>query len=84
VPVNAYAYEQNGSRTPLVDHIEVWDNTHGVTFGESTTGAGVNSLFINRTVTLPKPGAHQLAMNDIDPTDGYKAIHTTYINVTVK
>jgi hypothetical protein len=83
VPVSAYAYEQSGLSTPLVDHLEVWDNTHGVKLGESATGLGVNSLFINQTVTLPKAGTYQLAISDIN-TNGYKAIHTTYVNVTVK
>ena len=83
VRINAYAYEQNGSSTPLVDHLEVWDNTHGVKLGQSPTGLGVNSLFINQTVILPRPGTYQLAINDID---GYtfRAIHTTYVTVTVK
>ena len=83
MPVNAYAYEQNGSSTPLVDHIEVWDNTHGVKLAESPTGVGVNSLFINQTVNLPAGGNYQLAINAID-ANNYKAIQTTYINVTVR
>jgi hypothetical protein len=84
VPINAYAYEQNGSSTPLVDHIEVWDNTHGVKLGESPIGVGVNSVFINQNVTLPGPGTYQLAIMDINPNNGYKAIHTAYVTVTVK
>ena len=84
VPINAYAYEQNGSNTPLVDHIEVWDNTHGVKLGESPTGVGVNSAFINQNVTLPKAGSYELAIMDINPNNGYKAIHTSYVNITVK
>lgn len=84
VPVVAYAYEQDGSRTPLVDHIQVWDNTHGVKLGESVTGVGVNSVFINQTVTLPRAGNYQLAILDVDPNNGYRPIHTTYVNVTVK
>ncbi len=84
VPINAYAYEQSGSSTPLVDHIEVWDNTHGVKLGQSATGVGVNSVFINQTVTLPGAGTYQLAIEDINPNNGYKAIHTTYVTVTVK
>jgi len=83
VPINAYAYEQTGSSTPLVDHLEVWDNTHGVKLGQSPTGLGLNSLFINRTVTLPRPGTYQLAINDIDG-NSFRAIHTTYVTVTVK
>ena len=84
VPISAYAYEQSGSSTPLVDHIEVWDNTHGVKLGESATGVGVNSAFINQNVTLPKAGTYQLAILDVNPDNGYKAIHTTYVTVTVK
>jgi hypothetical protein len=84
VPINAYAYEQNGSKTPLVDHIEVWDNTHGVKLGESPTGVGVNSVFINQNVTLPKAGSYELAIMDINPNNGYKPIHTSYVSVTVK
>lgn len=84
VPVNAYAYEQSGLDTPLVDHIEVWDNTHGKKLAQSPTGVGVNSVFINQSVTLPKAGTYRLAIEDIDPNNGYKAIHTTYVTVTVK
>jgi Phosphoesterase family len=83
VPINAYAYEQNGSSTPLVDHLEVWDNTHGVKLGQSPTGVGVNSLFINQTVTLPRSGTYQLAINDVDG-NSFRTIHTTYVTVTVK
>jgi hypothetical protein len=84
VPINAYAYEQNGPSTPLVYQLQVWDNTHGVKLGESATGLGVNSVFMNQNVTLPGPGTYQLAIEDINPNDGYKAIHTAYVNVTVK
>lgn len=84
VPINAYAYEQSGSSTPLVDHIEVWDNTHGKKLGESTTGVGVNGVFINQNVTLPGPGTYQLAILDVNPNNGYKPIHTTHVTVTVK
>jgi phosphatidylinositol-3-phosphatase len=83
VPINAYAFEQNGSITPLVDHLEVWDNTHGVKLGQSPTGVGVNSLFINQNVTLPRAGTYQLAINDVN-ANGYGAIHTTYTTITVK
>ena len=83
VPIKAYAYEQSGSSTPLVDHIEVWDDTHGVKLGESSTGVGVNSLYIDQKVTLPKPGTYRLAINDVD-ANGYQPVHTTYVNVTVK
>jgi hypothetical protein len=84
VPINAYAYEQDGSKTPLVDHIEVWDSTHGVKLGESPTGVGVNSVFMNQNVTLPKAGSYELAILDINPNNGYKPIHTSYVTVTVK
>jgi hypothetical protein len=85
VPINAYAYEQNGAKTPLVDHIEVWDTTDGKKLGESVTGVGVNSVFINQTVTLPKAGqSYRLAIMDIDPNNNYQAIHTSYVNVTIK
>jgi hypothetical protein len=84
IPVNAYAYEQNGSSTPLVDHIEVWDNTHGIKLAQSPTGVGVNSTFINQSVTVSSPGTYQLAIEDINPNNGYKSIHTAYVNVTVK
>jgi hypothetical protein len=84
VPINAYAYEQTGSSTPLVDHIEVWDNTHGVKLGQSVTGVGLNSVFMNQNVTLPGPGTFQLTIEDINPNNGYKAIHTALVNVTVK
>ncbi len=84
VPINAYAYEQAGSSTPLVDHIEVWNNTDGTKLGESPTGVGLNSAFINQNVTLPKAGTYQLAIKDINPNNGYKPIHTTYVTVTVK
>jgi hypothetical protein len=84
VPVIAYAYEQSGSSTPLVDHIEVWDNTHGIKLGQSPTGVGVNSAFINQNVTLPGPGTYQLAIDDINPNNGYKPIHTSYVTITVK
>lgn len=84
IPINAYAYEQSGSSTPLVDHIEVWDHTHGVKLGQSATGVGVNSTFINQSVILPGPGSYQLAIEDINPNNGYKAIHIAYVSVTVK
>jgi hypothetical protein len=84
VPINAYAYEQNGSKTPLVDHLEVWDVTNGIKLGQSPTGVGVNSAFINQSVTLPKPGSYQLAILDVNPNDGYKPIHTANVSITVK
>jgi hypothetical protein len=84
IPINAYAYEQSGANTPVVDHIEVWDNTHGVKLGQSPTGVGVNSVFINQSVSLPRAGTYQLGIFDTDPNNGYKPIHTAYVNVTVK
>lgn len=84
VPINAYAYEQSGSNTPLVDHIEVWDATHGIKLGESPTGVGVNSTFITQNITLPTSGRYRLAIMDINPNNGYKSIHTAYVNVTIK
>jgi hypothetical protein len=84
VPINAYAYEQNGASTPLVDQLQVWDNTHGVKLAQSPTGVGVNSVFMNQNVKLPGPGTYQLAIEDINPNNGYKAIHTAYVTVTVK
>ena len=84
VPINAYAYEQSGARTPLVDHIEVWDNTHGTKLANSPTGTGVNSVFISQNLTLPKAGTYQLAIMDINPNNDFKPIHTAYVTVTVK
>jgi hypothetical protein len=84
VPINAYAYEQTGATTPLVDHIEVWDNTHGVKLGESVTGVGLNSNFINLSVTLPGPGLYQLVIEDINSNVPYKPIHKAYVNIKVE
>jgi hypothetical protein len=84
IPINAYAFEQSGSKTPVVDHIEVWNNTNGTKLGQSPTGTGVNSAFINQTVTLPKSGTYQLSIIDINPNNGYKTIHTSVENVTVQ
>ncbi len=85
IPVNAYAYEQSGGSTPLVDHIEVWDNTHGKKLAQSPSGTtGENSVFFNQNVTLPGTGTYQLAIEDINPNNGWKPIHTTYVTVTVK
>jgi len=85
IPVNAYAYKQSGGSTPLVDHIEVWDNTHGKKLAQSPSGTtGENSVFFNQNVTLPGTGTYQLAFEDINPNNGWKPIHTTYVTVTVK
>lgn len=83
VPINAYAYEQTGSTTPLVDHLEIWDNTHGVKLEQSVTGVGVNSSFIDKNVALPGPGLYQLVVEDID-SNTYKPIHKTYVNIKVQ
>lgn len=83
VPINAYAYEQTGPTTPLVDHLEIWDNTHGVKLEQSVTGVGLNSSFINKNVTLPGPGLYQLVVEDID-SNTYKPIHKTYVNIKVQ
>ena len=84
IPINAYAYEQSGANTPLVDHIEVWDSTHGVKLGQSPTGVGVNSAFINQSISLPGSGTYQLAIFDTDPNNSNKPIHTAYVNITIK
>lgn len=85
IPINAYAYEQSGSSTPLVDHIEVWDNTHGQKLAQSVTGTGLNSAYMNQSVTLQYgPGTYQLAISDINPNNNYQPIHTTYVTVTVQ
>jgi hypothetical protein len=84
IPINAYAYEQSGSSTPLVDHIEVWDSTHGIKLGQSPTGTGVNSVFINQMVTLPAAGEYKLSIIDVNPNNGYKSIHTAVVNVNVR
>jgi hypothetical protein len=84
IPVNAYAYEQTGATTPIIDHIEVWDNTHGVKLAQSPTGVGLNSAFIDQNVSVGGPGTYQLAIEDINPNNGYKPIHTTYVTVIVK
>lgn len=85
IPINAYAYEQSGSKTPLVDHIEVWDTTHGVKLAQSPAGnVGANSVFIDQSVTLGGAGTYKLAIEDINPNNGYKAIHVTDVTVIVK
>lgn len=86
IPVNAYSYEQNGS-TEVVDHMEVWDNTHGVKLANSPTGTGVTSLYINQNVTVDRakygPGTYQLAISDI-AAGTFTKIHTTFVNVNVQ
>ena len=56
VPISAEAYEQNGSNTPLVDHIEVWDRYAWQETSRVPYGVGVNPVFINPSVTFPKSG----------------------------
>jgi acid phosphatase len=86
IPINAYSFEQNGS-THVVDHMEVWDNTHGVKLANSPTGTGVTSLYINQNVTVDTAkyglGTYQLAIDDIDAST-FQPIHTTLINVNVQ
>lgn len=83
VPINAYAYEQSGATTPLVDHLEIWDNSHGVKLEQSVTGVGLNSNFIDRNITLPGPGLYQLVIEDINSNTD-KPIHKTYVNIKVQ
>lgn len=79
VLVNAYAYElSNGNQQ--VDHMDVWDN--GVKLGNSPTGYGQTSLFINQTYTL-NSGAHQMTVEDIGPGPNFSVIHRTTVNFTV-
>lgn len=86
IAVNAYSYDQNGS-TDVVDHMEVWDNTHGVKLANSPTGTGVTSLYINQNVTVNKaqfgPGVYQLAISDIR-AGALTKINTTFVNVNVQ
>lgn len=79
VLVNAYAYELTSS-SQLVDHMDVWDN--GVKLGNSPTGYGQTSLFINQTYTLSS-GAHQMTIEDIGPGPSFSVIHKTTVNFTV-
>ena len=79
--VNAYASEYLSSS--LIDHIEVWDNTHGVKLGNSPVGNGVTSLYVNQPFTVGYgAGSYQLAIDDID--SNYNKVHTTYVNITVQ
>lgn len=86
VLVNAYAYEQINPEPPppfipqLIDHMDVWDN--GVKLGNSPTGYGQTSLFINQTYTLSS-GAHQMTIEDIGPGPNFSVIHKTMVNFTV-
>lgn len=79
--VNAYASEYHSSS--LIDHIEVWDNTHGIKLGNSPTGTGVTSLYVNQPFSVTKgPGNYQLAISDID--SNFNKVHTTYVTITVQ
>jgi hypothetical protein len=83
VHVNGYANELNGGNT-LIDHLEVWDNTHGVKLANSPTGTGVTSLYMDQDVTLGfGPGTYQLAISDINAV-GFTKVHTTLVNITVQ
>jgi hypothetical protein len=83
--VNAYSYEQNPFS--VVDHMEVWDNTHGVKLSNSPTGTGVTSLYMNQNVTVNTAqygyGNYQLAISDIDAAT-LKPIHSAYVTVNVQ
>lgn len=90
IPINAYAFEGISGQTgtlDVVDHMEVWDNTHGVKLANSPTGTGVTSLFINQSVTVDVAkygtGTYQLAIDDINASN-FQPIHTTLINVNVQ
>jgi hypothetical protein len=81
VLVNAYASEYASS--VLIDHMEVWDNTHGVKLANSPTGTGLTSLYINQNVTLGYGvGTYQLAILDVNAS-GFTTVHTTYVTITI-
>jgi acid phosphatase len=81
VYINAYASEYASS--VLIDHIEVWDNTHGVKLANSPTGTGLTSQYINQNVTLGYgAGTYQLAILDVN-VSGFTAVHTTYVTITI-
>jgi hypothetical protein len=83
VHVNAYANELSGSNT-LIDHLEVWDNTHGVKLANSPTGTGVTSLYMDQNVNLGfGPGTYQLEISDINAS-GFTKVHTTFVTITVQ
>jgi len=82
VHINAYANELHSTST-LIDHMEVWDNTHGVKLANSPTGTGVTSLYMDQNVTLGYgAGTYQLAISDINAS-GFTPVHTTYVTITV-
>lgn len=81
VHVNAYSSEYHSST--LIDHIEVWDNTHGIKLGNSPSGNGITSLYVDQDFTLTKgTGTYQLAISDIDTN--FNKVHTTYVTITVQ
>lgn len=82
VHINAYANELHSTST-LIDHMEVWDSTHGVKLANSPTGTGVTSLYMDQDVTLGYgAGTYQLAISDIN-ANGFTPVHTTYVTITV-
>lgn len=81
VHINAYASEYGSSI--LIDHMEVWDNTHGVKLANSPTATGVTSLYIDQNVTLGYgAGTYQLAILDVNAS-GFTRVHTTYVTITI-
>jgi hypothetical protein len=82
VHVNAYSSEYHSSQKVLIDHMEVWDNTHGIKLGNSPSGNGITSLYVDQDFTLTKgSGTYQLAISDIN-TSSVK-VNTTYVTVIV-
>lgn len=80
VHVNAYSSEYLSST--LIDHMEVWDNTHNIKLGNSPSGNGITSLYVDQDFTLTKgSGTYQLAISDINTS--FAKVHTTYVTVTV-
>jgi phosphatidylinositol-3-phosphatase len=81
VHVNAYSSEYHSST--LIDHMEVWDNTHNIKLGNSPSGNGITSLYVNQDFTLTHgAGTYQLAISDINT--GFVKVHTTFVTVTVQ
>jgi hypothetical protein len=83
VHVNAYASEYHASPAVLIDHMEVWDNTHGEKLGNSPSGNGITSLYVNQDFILTHGvGTYQLAIEDINTA--FAKVHTTLVTVTVQ
>lgn len=81
VHINAYASEY--ASPVLIDHMEVWDNTHGVKLANSPTGTGLTSLYIDQNVTLGYGvGIYQLAILDVNAS-GFTRVNTTYVTITI-